>query len=40
MIFPNSFIVIEGLFILDKPEIRNLLGIKIFVDCPDDVRLG
>lgn len=38
--FPTPVIIVEGMFILHRPEIRNQLDMKIFVDCPDDVRLG
>ncbi|CAG9334050.1 unnamed protein product [Blepharisma stoltei] len=39
-IFPTPVVIIEGLFLFCKPEIRELIDMKIFVDCPDDVRLG
>ena len=38
--FPTPVVIVEGMFILQRPEIRNQLDMKIFVDCPDDVRLG
>lgn len=38
--FPTPVVIIEGLFLFHRPEIRELLDMKIFVDCPDDVRLG
>lgn len=39
-LFPTPVVIIEGLFLFGKEEIRNLLDLSIFVDCPDDVRLG
>jgi uridine kinase len=35
-VVPGSFIIVEGLFALYWPEIRDLLGTKIYVDFPDD----
>lgn len=32
-------IVLEGLFVLENKEIRNMLDIKVFVDTPADLRL-
>ena len=34
----HDVIVIEGLFVLEDPEIRSCLDIKLFVDTPADVR--
>ena len=39
-LYPTTVIIIEGLFIFHKEEIRILLDMLIYVDCPDDVRLG
>ncbi len=38
IIRPTDVIVLEGLFTLYNPEIRELEDIKIFVDTPSDVR--
>lgn len=35
---PADVIIIEGLFPLYNPILRNILDIKIFVDCPADIR--
>ena len=39
-LFPTPVVIIEGLFLFSKEEIRRMLDLSIFVDCPDDVRLG
>jgi len=39
-LFPTPVIIVEGLFIFLREEIRSSLDLKIFVECPDDVRLG
>lgn len=39
-VFPSTVVIVEGLFLFLKEEIRNSLDLKIFVECPDDVRLG
>lgn len=36
---PKEIIIIEGILILDCPELRDLLDIKIFVDTDADVRI-
>lgn len=36
---PKEIIILEGILILDSPEIRDLLDIKIFVDTDADVRI-
>ncbi|MGL5979155.1 MAG: uridine kinase [Erysipelotrichaceae bacterium] len=38
VIQPSDVIVIEGLFILESEELRNLCDIKIFVDTDADIR--
>ncbi len=38
-IYPKEIIIIEGILILDSPELRDLLDIKIFVDTDADVRI-
>ena len=35
---PHEVIIIEGLFVLEEKEIRDLLDIKIYVDTPYDIR--
>ena len=35
---PADVIILEGLFILESKELRDLLDIKIFVDTPADIR--
>ena len=37
-ISPCDVIILEGLFVLESKEIRDLLDIKVFVDTPSDVR--
>lgn len=36
---PREIIILEGILILDSPELRNLMDIKIFVDTDVDVRI-
>lgn len=36
---PQDVIILEGIMILDDPEIRHLLDIKVYVDTDDDIRL-
>lgn len=36
---PTDVIILEGILVLDSPDLRNLLDIKIFVDTDTDVRL-
>lgn len=36
--YPADVIVLEGLFVLEDPKLRDLLDIKIFVDTPADIR--
>ena len=36
---PKPIIVLEGIFALYKPEIRELIDLKIFVDTPSDIRI-
>lgn len=38
VVTPCDVIVIEGLFVLENKELRDLLDIKLFVDTPSDVR--
>lgn len=36
--FPCDVLILEGLFVLENKEIRDLLDIKVFVDTPGDLR--
>jgi uridine kinase len=36
--YPADVIVVEGLFVLEDPQIRSLLDIKVFIDTAADVR--
>lgn len=36
---PRKIIIVEGILILQEPDIRELLDIKIYVDTDDDVRI-
>jgi uridine kinase len=36
---PREIVIVEGILILQEPEIRNLLDIKIYVDTDADVRI-
>ena len=36
---PKDVIILEGILVLDSPDIRKLLDIKIFVDTDADVRI-
>ena len=35
---PVDVIIVEGLFVLEEKNIRDLLDIKVFVDTPNDIR--
>ncbi len=39
MLRPSAVVIIEGLFTLHWPELRELLGTKVFVDMNDEVCL-
>jgi uridine kinase len=39
LVGPHRIIVLEGILILDDPDLRELMDIKIYVDTDDDVRL-
>lgn len=39
VVYPNSVLIIEGLFALYDKKIRKVSNIKIFVEAPDDIRL-
>lgn len=36
---PKDVIILEGLFVLDDPKLRELMDIKIYVDTDDDIRI-
>lgn len=38
ILVPSDVLIIEGLFCLEEPKVRDLLDIKVFVDTPADVR--
>ena len=38
LVEPREVIIVEGLFVLEEKEIRDLMDIKIYVDTPYDVR--
>lgn len=38
-IYPRRIIVLEGILILNDPELRKIMDIKVFVDTPPDIRL-
>jgi uridine kinase len=40
LVVPAPVLVVEGLFALYWPEVRELLDLRIFVDAPSDVRLA
>lgn len=37
---PKHIIIIEGILCLTQPELRDLMDIKVFVDCEADLRLS
>jgi uridine kinase len=37
---PKHVIIVEGILCLTSPELRNLMDIKVFVDCEADLRLS
>lgn len=39
-IAPSHIIIIEGILCLTNPELRDLMDIKVFVDCEADLRLS
>lgn len=38
-VHPQPLIIVEGILVLENPELRSLMDIKLFVDTEDDVRL-
>lgn len=39
IIEPKPVVIVEGILIFAEPRVLDLLGIRVFVDTPDDVRL-
>lgn len=37
---PKEVLIIEGILCLTSPELRELMDIKVFVDCDSDIRLS
>ena len=40
ILYPNKYILVDGLFVLSIPEIKNLLDVSIFVKSNDTSRLA
>lgn len=38
LVEPTDFVVIEGILLFAFPEIRELLDVRVFLDCPADIR--
>ena len=38
-VHPSRVIIVEGIVILAHPELRDLLDVKVYVDCDADVRI-
>ena len=36
---PKPIVIVEGILVLENEELRNLVDMKVFVDCDGDVRL-
>jgi uridine kinase len=36
---PREVIIVEGILVLNDPQLRDLMDIKIFVDTDDDIRI-
>ena len=36
---PKPIVIVEGILVLENEELRNLMDMKLFVDCDGDVRL-
>lgn len=37
---PKPVIIVEGLWLLHRPTTRRLFNLRIFIDCPEPLRLG
>ena len=35
---PKPVVIIDGILILSQPKVRDLMDIKVFVECPEDIR--
>jgi len=40
VIAPKPIVIVEGLLVLQDRELRGLLDLKVFVDCPEELRLA
>lgn len=40
IISPRHVVIVEGILCLTQPELRDLMDIKVFVDCEADLRLA
>ncbi len=40
LIKPRHVVIVEGILCLTQPELRDLMDIKVFVDCDADLRLS
>lgn len=40
LVEPREVLIIEGILCLTHPQLRDLMDIKVFVDCDSDVRLS
>jgi uridine kinase len=38
LVEPTDFVIIEGILLFAFPEIRELLDVRVFLDCPADIR--
>lgn len=36
---PRDVVIVEGILVLNDPELRNMMDVKVFVDAEDDERL-
>jgi uridine kinase len=36
---PKPLVIVEGLWLLHRPALRRLFSFRIFVDCPENIRL-
>ncbi len=36
---PKPIVIVEGILVLENEQLRNLMDMKVFVDCDNDVRL-
>ena len=38
-VLSRPVILVEGILVMENEELRNLMDLKVWVDCPDDLRL-